>query len=519
MLLILVMIMVSIPVNHVSAETKGSCGDSLVWRLDDAGNLVISGSGEMYDYTSAPWGTDIKTVQLPAGLTKIGREAFKRCEKISELVIPDGVIQIGQAAFLGCMNLNSITIPSSVKKIGNSVLSNCAGLKRIAVEEGNENYYPDSIYDAIVDRNGTLIAGCSNTVIPKYVTCIASGAFAGGDNLEIVIPESVTKLEPYSICYYTGKIRITMSSSVTDIHTDALKFNASVKDLYIIAPEGSVAQKYAREAGFNIVTSIKDIPDTPVPVMTTSPTTVPTVKPTVKPTIVPTVKPSANPTLVPTVIPTETPAAGATSQPGADATAKPSAQPSANPTPTANAGAKTVPEVKLSAPKSLSLGEKKKATVTTSSTGAQTWTSSNEKVLKVSADGTLNPVGCGSAEITVSVAETASCQAGTASVAVKVIPAKIKGLKVKAVGSGLLRVTWKKQKIKGASCEIQISTGKTFGIVQTAKPYPKLQKGKFLGRGLKRGQTIYVRMRVQQKDVTGKKVRGKWSAVKKVKVK
>lgn len=31
------------------AASSGKCGDNLTWTMDDAGNLVITGSGDMYD--------------------------------------------------------------------------------------------------------------------------------------------------------------------------------------------------------------------------------------------------------------------------------------------------------------------------------------------------------------------------------------------------------------------------------------------------------------------------------------
>lgn len=448
----------------------------------------------------------LRSVQIPSGLGVINYGMFGECTNLNDLQFGEGVCWIRASAFDGCSNLTTLTIPASVSSVEDNAFGRCSGLENIVVTEGNKKYVSGDAYSALINNEGKLILGCKNTIVPDKVTTIGKGAFFEMDQLtSIELPDSVTTIEDYAFDGCTGLTRIKIPSSVTSIAKDV--FKDCSPDLYIIAKKDSAAYVYAKLNDIHTVESEDQIPNDPSPTETVSPTETPETSPIVQPT--------ENPILVPT----ETPAVGVTSQPGADATAKPSAQPSANPVPTAIAGTKTVPEVKLSAPKSLSSGEKKKAVVTTSSAGAQTWTSSNEKVLKVSADGTLNPVGCGSAEITIRVAETASCQAGTASVTVKVIPAKIKGLKVKAVGSGLLRVTWKKQKIKGAFCEIQISKGKAFGIVQTAKPYPKLQKGKFLGRGLKRGQTIYVRMRVKQKDVTGKKVRGKWSAVKKVKIK
>ena len=59
------------------ADNSGTCGDNLVWALDDTGKLTISGSGPMTDYSTAspaPWATDEtarKAISIPRFLTDV----------------------------------------------------------------------------------------------------------------------------------------------------------------------------------------------------------------------------------------------------------------------------------------------------------------------------------------------------------------------------------------------------------------------------------------------------------------
>ncbi|MED9970341.1 MAG: hypothetical protein UFA98_10080, partial [Ruminococcus sp.] len=61
--------------------SSGITGDC-TWTLDDEGTLVISGNGEMGQYTygefniPSPWGKSIKKVIINEGITKIARYAF-----------------------------------------------------------------------------------------------------------------------------------------------------------------------------------------------------------------------------------------------------------------------------------------------------------------------------------------------------------------------------------------------------------------------------------------------------------
>ena len=73
---------------------QGTCGDNLRWSLDEEGGLIISGTGDMYEYaisggkTSAPWKnytSSIAQVTVDKGVTHIGKYAFYGCSKLTKL--------------------------------------------------------------------------------------------------------------------------------------------------------------------------------------------------------------------------------------------------------------------------------------------------------------------------------------------------------------------------------------------------------------------------------------------------
>ena len=98
----------------LGAETahpqSGYCGTefggaSLIWILDEEGNLTITGTGRMADYPfngrapSQPWGREIKSVFVEEGVTSIGDGAFGWCSYLTEISIPASVTEISQGAF------------------------------------------------------------------------------------------------------------------------------------------------------------------------------------------------------------------------------------------------------------------------------------------------------------------------------------------------------------------------------------------------------------------------------------
>ena len=97
---------------------SGKCGDNLDWILYTNGELVISGTGNMYNYSSdnyAPWYVykdKITNITLPEALTLIGNYAFYQCRNLK--YIPEGLfdkcteVTSFDGTFYYCDNLTEI---------------------------------------------------------------------------------------------------------------------------------------------------------------------------------------------------------------------------------------------------------------------------------------------------------------------------------------------------------------------------------------------------------------------------
>lgn len=252
--------------DHVSqiAESSGTCGDNLTWKLED-GTLTIyktnadSEDGEMmgFGFSSVkPWDSNkdiITAVVIKDGVTLIGKYAFKQCSSLTSVEIPSSVKTIGRGAFYGCSSLTSVTfkegsqlktidanafvsctslasieipssvnmigmgafdsctsltsieIPSSVTTIGESPFAGCTSLSSISVDGENENY--SSSDGVLFDKDYTELiyypARKTDTSynIPENVTTIGASAFYGCSNLtSIEIPNSVTTIGAVAFC-------------------------------------------------------------------------------------------------------------------------------------------------------------------------------------------------------------------------------------------------------------------------------------------------------------------------------
>ncbi len=196
-----------IPTEAQAAEltASGTCGaqdDNLIWTLDEEGTLIISGTGDMKDYSGsynyAPWYSNrssIKNVVIGNGVISIGPSAFYDCTTLMSIAIPDSVTSIGNSAFYSCSSLKSITIPDSVTSIGNSVFYSCSKLTSVTI--GNSVTY-------IGNSAFCFCSSLKRITIPDGITSIGNSAFYSCSSLNsVTIPDSVISINSsaFEYCY------------------------------------------------------------------------------------------------------------------------------------------------------------------------------------------------------------------------------------------------------------------------------------------------------------------------------
>ncbi len=159
------------------------------------------------------------------GVRKIGARAFANCISLNSITIPDSVYEIGIQSFSGCTSLTSMSLFENVKSIGWAAFGGCSSLKIISVAEGNAKYHSDG--NCLIEtKSKTLIAGCTNSIIPTdgSVTSIGDSAFYGCSSLEsITIPNSVISIGDFAFSHCSSLTSITIPDSVTSIGSNAFR--------------------------------------------------------------------------------------------------------------------------------------------------------------------------------------------------------------------------------------------------------------------------------------------------------
>lgn len=201
-LLVLLTALTLLPLGAL-ADDSNKCGENLTWEFAD-GILTISGTGDMYDYSSAdpaPWSEYndiIASITISDGVTSIGDNAFHSCCAGSIDLQCTSLISIGKNAFSRCTMLTSIFIPESVQSIGSEAFSLCEGLSMVELPT-TLTKIPDGIFtdctlldsitipDTVTEIGANAFLRCTAFILEKLpagIKSIGAAAFANCGNIE-----------------------------------------------------------------------------------------------------------------------------------------------------------------------------------------------------------------------------------------------------------------------------------------------------------------------------------------------
>ena len=220
---------------------KGTCGKNLTWQLDDNGTLTISGTGDMNNYGwifgKSPWRKhwkSLKKVVIDNGVTNIGEEAFRNCERLAEVSISDSVTSIQSFAFDNCTSLTEIKIPNSVKTINSYAFDFCWRLTKV--------FLPENI-TTIGARAFAYCKSLKEIEIPSSVTSIGTEVFYTCDSLKKIhykpgigfeknlLDGNKAQLVPYTNTSPTANQTVSKAVQSSDQSSDKTKVQAVAENL------------------------------------------------------------------------------------------------------------------------------------------------------------------------------------------------------------------------------------------------------------------------------------------------
>ncbi len=152
----------------------GMTGDCYYYL--DGTALTVFGNGAMGYGT--PWGTDITSVTMMEGVTKIGAKAFSACKDLTSVVIPAGVTVIGEQAFAGCTALSDLTLSAGLATVEENAFNNCKSLKNIWFR-GTQAQADTIVWIVEEDTENPVVGGSGTTLRPGQLVGVLPGTGSG----------------------------------------------------------------------------------------------------------------------------------------------------------------------------------------------------------------------------------------------------------------------------------------------------------------------------------------------------
>lgn len=204
----------------------GYCGTNLQYDFTSVtGELVIFGSGEMYDYSSsyAPW------------------ESYN----VKRVIVEEGVTSISEGS-LASQHLEYIYLSSTVSDFSIFALDYFA-----AIDVSPANPYYMSKDGVLFDKNGSVLICYPNEnartsyTVPNSVKWIGPYAFFNADNLtQLTLSPNVQYIDEYAFKSCNGLLYFTVPATVLEIETGAFYNWQSHQEIYFASGEVAVADDW-----------------------------------------------------------------------------------------------------------------------------------------------------------------------------------------------------------------------------------------------------------------------------------
>lgn len=219
--------------------------------------------------------TNLKHVDIPEGIERIGKSCFFDKRGILSVKLPKSLKEIGSRAFRNCINLEEVIFKGENVSVHEDAFKNCSSLKKIRMPDGSayelegigalQKELPDQarvIWKQVLGNfriSGSMLLKYlgeePRVAVPEGITRIAEEAFAGNEAIDrVLLPES---LEEIGAGAFRGCVllqTITFPERLRRIGAGA--FENCVKLLRVKLPEG---MEELEEKAFKRCRALKEV--------------------------------------------------------------------------------------------------------------------------------------------------------------------------------------------------------------------------------------------------------------------
>ena len=221
--------------------------------------------------------SNIKTVIIPQNIhgkqvLALAEKAFFNVNDITAVYVPEGVVSIGDSCFESCSLLNEIHLPTTLKAIGYRAFCQ-TNIEHITIPDsvfyiGSAAFEDTPIQDIILPSSLYVVSDgmfgrckrLEKVVIREGCNAIGGYAFSYCSRLShVFIPAGLTTIRNGAFSYCSGLKALEVPNTVISIGENSFSAGAGRQgDITIFCAPGSYAQRYARENGLKMKSSLRE---------------------------------------------------------------------------------------------------------------------------------------------------------------------------------------------------------------------------------------------------------------------
>ena len=173
--------------------------------------------------------SELHSVRVPPGVTKICCGAFRRCDRLQKVVLPENIETIASLAFEWCILLKSINIPSGTTEIGSEAFAGNLSLRSIVV--------PPSV-TTLGSRAFQLCMSLTHVSLPASLESIPDGAFRYCVKLtHLHLPDSLTHIGAHSFAHCVSLPKLQLPNKLTNVSDYAFQGCVKVSEFKLPYPK------------------------------------------------------------------------------------------------------------------------------------------------------------------------------------------------------------------------------------------------------------------------------------------
>lgn len=175
-------------------------------------------------------------VNIPQGVTTIGKRAFENEHQVVLLNFPDSLTVIGDYAFQYCGSLVKLEFPSSLTTIGEAAFGGCNALAGVIIS-ANISSLGAGVFRECSSLSSLTVEGSRGSL------AIPSGAFRSCKGLAtVLLSDRVTTLGKQCFSYCVGLQSITIPKNVQVISEEAFNGCSGLTSVTILSPNAIISK-------------------------------------------------------------------------------------------------------------------------------------------------------------------------------------------------------------------------------------------------------------------------------------